>query len=256
MSLNRTRAKATDRCGLIAADQGVRGAFNGTAPTTASGSRCRPTRWLAVRTVRPRSAGSDRARRVCDHRAWPTISTSLGMRSVGGAAAAGSSPSVGAGSSGGTGVRSNRWMNSSAPETPSTAAWWILPIRATLPSWRPSTTWISHSGRARSSGTPTMAPVRSVSSRGPPGAGSDVATDVVVEVEVRILDPQRVVEVERHRHDPAAKRGVADQAAGDERLQLVERVGRRHRRRIDDGGDGDVEVHRGRLERQECRIQA
>ncbi len=148
MSLRRTRAKATDRCGVMADDQGVRGARRGTAPTVASGSRCRLTRWLAVRTVRPSRAGSDTTRRACDSRAWPTISTSLGMRSAGrGATPAGSSPVTGpvpctasspvasaSVSSGGCGVTSNRWMNSSAPDTPSTAAWWILPISATLPS--------------------------------------------------------------------------------------------------------------------------
>ena len=173
MSLRRTRAKATERCGVMAADHGVRGARSGTAPTTASGSRWRLTRWLAVRTVRPTSAGNDITRRACDIRAWPTISMSLGMRSARpGTGPARLDAATAAVSSGGCGVRSNRWTNSSAPETPSTAAWWILPMSATLPSYRPSTTWISHRGRARSSGTPTMAPVRSVSSRGPPGAGS------------------------------------------------------------------------------------
>ena len=48
---------------------------------TASGSRWRLTRWVAVRTVRPTSAGSVTVRRTWDSRAWPTSSASEGMRS-------------------------------------------------------------------------------------------------------------------------------------------------------------------------------
>ena len=65
----------------MAALHGVRGARSGTTPTTASGSRWRLTRWVAVRTVRPTSAGSVTVRRTWDSRAWPTSSASEGMRS-------------------------------------------------------------------------------------------------------------------------------------------------------------------------------
>ena len=187
MSLRRTRAKATDRCGVMADDQGVRGrpegngADDGLGIAVPADQVARGAHRAAERApaATPPAGPATAVRGRPSRRRWGCARPGRGRRGVvarvgpgarrrGGASAPVASVPV---SSGGCGVRSNRWMNSSAPDTPSTAAWWILPISATLPSWRPSTTWISHSGRARSSGTPTMAPVRSVSSRGPPGAG-------------------------------------------------------------------------------------
>ena len=88
------------------------------------------------------------------------------------------------------------------------------------------------------------------------GGGEDVAADVVVEIEVRVLDPDGVVEAERHLHHPAAEGRVAHEPVGDERPELIERVGLGHGRGVEHGGDGHVLVHRRRLEREERRVQA
>ena len=91
--------------------------------------------------------------------------------------------------------------------TPSIAAWWIFVMIAKLPagspatSSRPSMTYISHSGRApveRSRVQP-----RHLDAELPPIArpGQGDVPHVVLEVEVRILDPIRVIEPQRHLHE-------------------------------------------------------
>ena len=95
---------------------------------------------------------------------------------------------------------------SSTPDMPSIAEWCTLAMIATRSCSRPSTYHSSHSGRERSSGRPAISAVSAASSRGPPGDGQRGAAHVVVEVEVGILDPQRVVQVERHRHQAAPER--------------------------------------------------
>ena len=86
------------------------------------------------------------------------------------------------------------------------AEWWTFVTMPTRPCLSPSTTQSSHSGRERSSCVLATWPATSPSSRRPPGDGRRDPADVVVEVEVRILDPDRVVDAERHLHDPAAER--------------------------------------------------
>ncbi len=56
------------------------------------------------------------------------------------------------------------------------------------------------------------------------GGGDADAADVVVEVEVGVLDPDRVVEPERHLHHPAPEGGGTRSRRADELLHLVERV--------------------------------
>ena len=90
----------------------------------------------------------------------------------------------------------------------------------------------------------------------PAGARGSDATDVVVEVEVRILDPDRVVQAERHRHDAAPERRHQVQPRLDEVLDRLEVVAALHRRRIEDRGHGDVHVHARRLEVQKGRVKA
>ena len=58
------------------------------------------------------------------------------------------------------------------PETPSTDAWCIFENTTIWPLARPSITYISQSGRDRSSGMPARCPATSDSSRSPPGAGT------------------------------------------------------------------------------------
>lgn len=78
----------------------------------------------------------------------------------------------------------------SAPDMPSIMQWCSLDTVANRPPLSPSTTHVSHSGRARSSGCEAMRPVSAFSCAAPPGRGSAVA-HVVVDVEVRIVDPHR-----------------------------------------------------------------
>ena len=91
------------------------------------------------------------------------------------------------------------------------AAWCTLVTRAKLPGGTPSTlsrpsmTYSSHSGRSRSSGRETSRATWMHSWRQSPGCRQGDVADVELEVEVRILDPVRVVEVERHPHEPLAE---------------------------------------------------
>ena len=72
----------------------------------------------------------------------------------------------------GSGVTSRiTWPMSMAP-APSTIAWWVLVRIANRPPERPSTRYISQSGRLRSSGRAMMRPTRSRSCASVPGRGS------------------------------------------------------------------------------------
>ena len=90
--------------------------------------------------------------------------------------------------------------------TPSIAAWWIFVMIAKLPagspatSSRPSMTYISHSGLLRSSGRECSRATWMQNCRQSPGPGQGDVPHVVLEVEVRILDPIRVIEPQRHLH--------------------------------------------------------
>ena len=86
------------------------------------------------------------------------------------------------------------------------AEWWTFVTMPTRPCLSPSTTQSSHSGRERSSCVLATWPATSAELATTARGGRRDPADVVVEVEVRILDPDRVVEAERHLHDPAAER--------------------------------------------------
>ena len=83
---------------------------------------------------------------------------------------------------------------------------------------------------------------------------ADVA-HVVVEVEVGVVDPVRVVEFERHLDQPAAHRleppdeGVESVVSGLERIEVAVRP-------LVDGEPADVSVGIGRLHVEETRIEA
>jgi acetyl esterase/lipase len=89
-----------------------------------------------------------------------------------------------------------------------------------------------------------------------PRARGPDAADVVVEVEVRVLHPDRVVEPEGHLHDPTPERRHQVQAGLDEVLDLGELIAPGHRRRVEDGRHGHVHVHARRLEVQEGGVEA
>ena len=120
--------------------------------------------------------------------------------------------------------------------TPSTPAWCTFVITASRPpscASVPATfsiTHISHSGRLRSRFNEAMWPQISPSSTRPPGDRQADAVQVPVDVEVLVLHPHRVIEVEavvgeflaelRHRLDPQTERvaqPVEGVAAGDGR---------------------------------------
>ena len=69
-------------------------------------------------------------------------------------------------------VSSSTTWPMSIDATPSTIAWWVLVTSATRPPDRPSTRYISHSGRVWSSGRDMSRATRSHSARSVPGGGS------------------------------------------------------------------------------------
>ena len=90
----------------------------------------------------------------------------------------------------------------------------------------------------------------------PAGGRRPDAADVVVEVEVGVLHPDRVVEPERHLHHPPPERRHQVEPGRDEVLDLRELVAAGHRRRIEDRRHGHVHVHARRLEVEEGGVQA
>jgi len=86
------------------------------------------------------------------------------------------------------------------------------------------------------------------------GRGAD-APQVVVEVEVLVLDPHRVVEAEGDLGEAAVEQRRHVQPGADELLDLVERVAPGHGGRVDHHGHGHVHVVRGRLEVEEGGVE-
>ena len=79
--------------------------------------------------------------------------------------------------------------------------------------------------------------------------------DVAVDVEVRVVDPHRVVQPQRHIDDPLAERSHQMHAIGDVSPHGLERVATGHRRGVEDGGQRHMRVHRRRLDVQEEGIE-
>ena len=78
-----------------------------------------------------------------------------------------------------SGMSVSRWtsrstVRRSTPEMPSTMQWWTLQMSAHRLSESPSTTHVSQSGRARSSGCDMRRAMSAESSASPPGAGNAV----------------------------------------------------------------------------------
>ncbi len=83
------------------------------------------------------------------------------------------------------------------------------------------------------------------------GCGTADTSYVVVEVEVGVLDPHRVVELERHLDQSSAERGNHVQPRPDVLLDRVEAVAPLHGRHVVDAGHGHVHVGRRGLHIQE-----
>ena len=101
--------------------------------------------------------------------------------------------------------------------SPSTSAWWVLEISAKRPPSSPSTSHVSHSGLARSSRCES---IRAASARSCSSAArrrQRGVAHVVLEVEARVVDPQRPAGLQR-RDTPAsggsAGRGAAARGCG------------------------------------------
>ena len=140
----------------------------------------------------------------------------------------------------------------STPETPSTRQWWLLQTIAN-----------------RSSGEPVDDPhlperLRAVEAlregpgrEGPElllvaGGGQGGVADVVVEVEVRVVDPDRAALVERDEPQLLAE-------AGDEvqpRFEVVAELVEVRRRAVEDHRRGDVHVGSVALQVEEGRVEA
>ena len=102
----------------------------------------------------------------------------------------------------------------STPETPSTRQWWLLQTIAKRSPSRPSTSHISHSGFERSrrcEKTPRGEVPQLLLAA---GGGQGGVADVVVEVEVGVVDPDR----------PALVEGDEPQLLAEARDQVQARV--------------------------------
>ena len=99
--------------------------------------------------------------------------------------------------SGGTGERSNSTVAMSTPETPSTSAWWVFEISAKRPPSRPWTSQISQSGFERSRRWEKIRPGQLAQLLVGARLRQRGVAHVVVEVEARVVDPERPAHLER-----------------------------------------------------------
>ena len=100
----------------------------------------------------------------------------------------------------------------STPETPSTSAWWLLVTSAKRPPSTLSTSHISHSGFERSSRCENTRAARIAQLLLAARAREGGVADVVLEVELRVVDPLRPALAEGARC--AASGGTAAPGAG------------------------------------------
>ena len=114
--------------------------------------------------------------------------------------------SLGGGGSGASMSGVKTLTSSSAAFTPSATEWWILATKPTWPSSSPSTTQTSQSGRLRSSGTPAMSGDELVEAPAVAGRRDRRPPEVVLEAEVGVLHPHRVVHAEGHLDHPPPER--------------------------------------------------
>jgi len=90
----------------------------------------------------------------------------------------------------------------------------------------------------------------------PTGRGYDLAAHVEGLVEVAVLDPDRVVDPQRHLHHAPAERWQQVQPGGELLLEALERVAAGNRRDVHQRDLQGVHVERGGLHVQETRVHA
>ena len=127
----------------------------------------------------------------------------------------------------------------------STATRCCLVSSATRPPSRPSSSHASQGGRSRSSGRPSSRPTAASSPARSPGFDPQ-GPHMVVEVECRVVAPERTVQIERDRDEPAPERRGPMQPAGVPRTAA--RPGRTSGRR--DRARGAGRHDRGRRRRR------
>ena len=159
---------------------------------------------------------------------------------------------AGAGEPCGSASRSKRTVVMSTPETPSTSAWWLLPTIAKRSSRRPSTSHSSQSGLLRSSCWEKIARREVAQLLLGAGRRQGALAHVVVEVEVRVVDPDRPPLVEGDEAQLLAEARNQVQARGDVVAELA--VG--GRRALEDDRRGDVHVGAGALHVKERGIES
>ena len=146
-------------------------------------------------------------------------------------------------------------LSRSLAETPSTMQWWVLETSAQGASrsarWTRSTTHISHSGLVRSSCWDITRPTSRCSSCSPPGGGQRAAAQVVLDVEVRVLDPHRTPDAER---DEADELAVARDEGQLGEHHLVQLLGA-GRRALEERDRPDVHVADAVLDSEEARVE-
>ena len=123
------------------------------------------------------------------------------------------------------------------------------------PSASPSTIHISHRGRLRSSWCPAISPARSASWCGPAGLGYRRQPDVIVDVEVGIVDPDRVPQPERDLDQAAPEDRRQRDPGADRLLHPFEGVPARHGGRVEHEGEGHVHVVGRRLQVEEAGVE-
>ena len=140
----------------------------------------------------------------------------------------------------------------STPETPSTRQWWVLQTIAKRSSSSPSTSHISHIGfvAVELLGEHAAGEVAQLllARRGREGG----VADVVVEVEVGVVDPDRPALVERDERELLAKARHQVQPG----LQVLAELVVGGRRAVEDHRRGDVHVGPVALEVQERGVEA
>ena len=140
----------------------------------------------------------------------------------------------------------------STPETPSTSAWWLLPMIAKRSSVRPSTSHSSQSGLLRSSCWEKIRAAEVAQLLVGARRRQRGLAHVVVEVEVRVVDPDRPALVEGDEAQLLAEARHQVQARAD----VVAELGVGRRRALEDAGRGDVHVGAGALHVEEGGIES
>ena len=157
---------------------------------------------------------------------WPAVGSSdprRSLRAVAGSDGAGRGVHAGGSpSSGGSGARSTIASARSTLAMPSPSAWWVLMISPTSSSSSPSITHISQSGRARSSAIDCTRLTSSIELIAVAGSGQGGEPEVVVEVEVGVVDPDRPALAVRHLHDALPHPRHAVESTADVFANVVE----------------------------------